>query len=157
MMLSPSLCPSLSLSLSHTHTHTHTHAHTHTHRPTTDEAMTTVGAVLFLSLFNHPVIGSDDFTAMCVIACKDIPYSTSDNTQRQNVILPLFQFIDLTYATAELEFRAEYGDAKASSLLKSNNIKKALSFLPHPRSRSRSRSRSKSSVSYLEDSQAVQL
>ena len=118
--------------------------------------MTTEGAVLFLSLFNHAVIGSDDFTAMCAIACKDIPHSTSDNAQTKNVILPFFRFIDLTYATAELEFRAEYGDAKASSFLKSN-IKKALSFLPRPRSRSRSRSRSKGSVSYLEDSQAVQL
>ena len=119
--------------------------------------MTTEGAVLFLSLFNHAVIGSDDFTAMCVVACKDIPHSTSNNTQRKDLILPFFRFIDLTYATAELEFRADYGDAKASNFLKSNSIKKALSFLPRPRSRSRSKSRSKGSVSHLEDSQAVQL
>ena len=172
--LSPSLSLSLPLpfplslpppSLTHARTHTHkytliflSHMCTYTiHRPSTDEAVTTEGAVLFLSLFNHPVIGSDSFTAMCAIACKDIPHSTSDNPQRKNLILPLFQFIDLTFATAELEFRAECGDGKASSFLKSNIIKKVLSFLPRPRSRSRSRSRSNSSVSYLENSQAVQL
>ena len=149
--------------LSHMHTHITTPFLSHMctyytiHRPSTDEAMTAEGAVLFLSLFSHAVIGSDNFTAMCVITCKDIPHSTSDNTQRKDLILPLFQFIDLTYATVELEFRAECGDAKASSFLRSNTIKKALSFLPRPRSRSRSKSRSNSSVSYLEDSQAVSL
>ncbi len=144
----------------YTHTHTHTHTHTrplsYIHRPASDEAVTTEGAVLFLCLFNHAVIGSDTLTAMCATACKDIPHSTSDNAQRKNLILPLFQFIDLTFATAELEFRAECGDAKANNFLKSNTIKKVLSFLPRPRSRSRSRSRSNNSVSYLENSQAVQ-
>ena len=138
--------------MSHTHTRTHTHTHTHTLRPVTDEAMKTDGAILLLFLFDHAIVGSDDFIGTCVVACKDIPHSTSDDTLRKNVILPLFRFIDLTYATAELQLRADFGDAKATNFLKSN-IKKALSFLPRPRSKSQSGRRS-SSVSYLEDSNA---
>ena len=133
-----------------------THTCMYTHRPATNEAMKIEGTVLLLSLFDHTVIGSDDFIGTCVVACKDIPISSSDGVEQKNLTLPIFRFIDLTYAMAELEFRADCGDAKASGFLRSN-IKKALSYLPRPRSGSRSRRRSKNSVSYLEDSNAVQL
>ena len=107
------------------------------------------GAVLLLSVFHHSVIGSDEFAGMCVVACKDIPHFTPD-PQRKELTLPLFRYSTKTFALAELDARASWGDPKANSFFKLDS-KKVLGDLP----RFRSRSRSKGSVSNLEDSQAV--
>ena len=119
-------------------------------RPAAEVEMATEGAVLLLSIFHHSSISSDQLAGMCVVACKDIPHSTADMDGR-TLTLPLFRFIDMTFSFAEIEARANFGDAKAN-LFKSN-IKKLLSYLPRPRSRSRSKSRG--SVSNLEELQAL--
>lgn len=110
--------------------------------------MAVEGAILLLSIFDHSTIGSDQLAGMCVVACKDIPDSTSDVLQR-NMTLPLFRFIDMTFSFAEIEARVHFGDTKASHF--KSSVKKLLSYLPRPRSTSRSRS---GSLSNLEERQA---
>ena len=109
------------------------------------------GAVLLLSVFEHGTISSDQFTGMCVVACKDVPHTASDPAEIENLTLPLFRLTEMTISLAEIEARVNIGDNKACAF--KGNIKKLLSFLPRPRARSRSRSRG-SSVSNLEDLQA---
>lgn len=103
------------------------------------------GAVLLLSVFDHDLVGSNDFAGMCVVACKDIPRMTSPQAsltdpnapQRLNLTLPLFHYTAETPAFAELDSRAHLGDAKAVEFFKSekslNLLGPSLHQLRHPR------------------------
>lgn len=89
------------------------------------------GTVLLLSVFDHDLVGSNDFAGMCVIACKDIPRILSPQAsfvitdpnapQRANLTLPLFQYsAPGTPVFTELDNRAHLGDAKATEFFKSD-------------------------------------
>lgn len=86
------------------------------------------GAVLLLSVFDHDLVGSNDFAGMCVVACKNVPQMTSPHTsltdpnapQRLNLTLPLFHYSKATPAFVELDTRAHLGDSKANEFFKSD-------------------------------------
>lgn len=108
--------------------------------------MDTEGATLLLSIFDHDIVGANDFAGVCVVACKDIPQLVSseasltdpDAPQRKNLTLPLFRYTHETPAFAELDARARLGDDKASEFFKVN--KKLLGHLSQLRHRLTSRS-----------------
>ena len=95
------------------------------------------GAILLLSIFDHDIVGADDFAGMCVVACKDIPQLVSPEAsltdpnapQQMNLTLPLFHYTTEMPAFAELDARARLGDDKASEFFKVN--KKLLGHLSH--------------------------
>lgn len=86
------------------------------------------GAVLLLSVFDHDLVGSNDFAGMCVVACKDIPRMNSPHAslsdpnapQRANLTLPLFCYSTGTPVFTELDNRAHLGDTKAIEFFKSD-------------------------------------
>ena len=85
------------------------------------------GTVLLLTIFDHDVIGSNDFAGMCVVACKSIPRLRSTKasfdpatTQPKNLNLPLFQLTTKTAVLSELHTRSKLGDFKAIEFFKSN-------------------------------------
>ena len=94
------------------------------------------GAVLLLSVFDHDLVGSNDFAGMCVVACKDIPrilspqasLSNPNAPQRANLTLPLFHYSTpgVTPVFAELDNRAHLGDAKAIEFFKSDKYSNLL-------------------------------
>lgn len=104
------------------------------------------GTALVLSVFDHDIVGANDFAGMCVVACKDIPQLASTEAsltdpnapQRVNLTLPLFRYTHETPAFAELDARARLGDDKASNFFKVN--KKLLGQLSDLRHRLTSRS-----------------
>ena len=104
------------------------------------------GTALLLSVFDHDIVGSNDFAGMCVVACEDIPRLSSPEDsltdpnapQRVNLTLPLFRYSHETPAFVELDARARLGDDKASDFFKVN--KKLLGHLSDLRHRLTSRS-----------------
>ena len=95
------------------------------HRPAKENSLDENGAVLMLAIYDHDVIGSNDFAGLCVIAGKDIPRlsartSTSDPdaVQKRNLILPLFTPPE-TIAFRELEMRHHLNDSDATNFWKS--------------------------------------
>ena len=104
------------------------------------------GTILLLSVFDHDIVGANDFAGVCVVACKDIPQLISpeasltdpDAPQRKNLTLPLFHYTNETPAFAELDARARLEDHKANEFFKVN--KKLLGHLSHLRHRLTSRS-----------------
>ena len=102
--------------------------------------------VLLLSVFDHDIVGANDFAGMCVVACKDIPQLVSSEAslidpnapQRKNITLPLFRYTSETPAFVEIDARSRLGDAKATSFFKVN--KKLLGHLSQLRHRMSSRS-----------------
>lgn len=97
--------------------------------------MNVEGAVLLMSVFDHDIVGANDFAGMCVVACKDLPQLSSPEAsltdpnapQRMNLTLPLFRCTHETPAFVELDARARLGDDKASEFFKVN--KKLLGHL----------------------------
>ena len=116
------------------------------HSPAQQAEIDAEGAILLLSVFDHDIVGANDFAGMCVVACKDIPQLippeaslTDPNApQRVNLTLPLFRYTQETPAFAELDARARLGDDMASEFFKVN--KKLLGHLSHLRHRLSSRS-----------------
>ena len=104
------------------------------------------GTVLLLSVFDHDIVGANDFAGMCVVACKDIPRLASPEEslidpnapQRKNLTLPLFRYTSETPAFVELDARARLGDDNATAFFKVN--KKLLGHLSTLRQRLSSRS-----------------
>ena len=104
------------------------------------------GGVLLLSVFDHDIVGANDFAGMCVVSCKDIPRLASPETsltdpnapQRKNLTLPLFRYTKETPAFAEIVARSRLGDTKASEFFKVN--KKLLGHLSELRHRLSSKS-----------------
>ena len=96
------------------------------------------GTVLLLSVFDHDIVGANDFAGMCVVACKDIPHLSSPEEslidpnapQRKNLTLPLFHYSKATPAYVELEARAHLGEAKAAEFFKMNKHHQLLGSLP---------------------------
>ena len=105
------------------------------HSPAQQTEIDFEGAILLLSVFDHDIVGANDFAGMCVVACKDIPQLVSSEAsltdpnapQRMNLMLPLFRYTTETPAFAELDIRARLGDDKASEFFKVN--KKLLGHL----------------------------
>ena len=103
--------------------------------PATQTEMDVEGTVLLLSVFDHDIVGANDFAGMCVVSCKDLPQLVSpeasltdpDAPQRKNLTLPLFRYTSETPAFVELDARARLGDDKATSFFKVN--KKLLGHL----------------------------
>ena len=104
--------------------------------------MDKVGAVLLLSVFDHDIVGANDFAGMCVVSCKDIPRLASAQAsltdpraaQRKNLTLPLFRCYKETLAFRELDVRSHLGDAKANDFFKmskNQNFLGDLSLLRH--------------------------
>lgn len=101
------------------------------------------GTVLLLSVFDHDVVGANDFAGMCVVACKDIPqlvstersFTDPNAPQRKNLTLPLFRISYETPAFAELDTRSHLGDAKAVNFFKMNKTLSLLGDLSHIRHR----------------------
>ena len=97
------------------------------------------GTVLLLSVFDHDLVGSNDFAGMCVVACKDIPRMASPQAsftdpnapQRLNLTLPLFHYSKETSAFAELDARAHLGDSKANEFFKSDKSLNLLGLSLH--------------------------
>lgn len=112
--------------------------------PAEKEEMDTEGAVLLLSVFDHDVVGSNDFAGMCVVACKDIPRIASPQAsltdpsapQRKNLTLPLFRFTRTTAVFSELDSRSHLGDAKAEHFFKLYRYQSPLGDLSPVRRRS---------------------
>ncbi len=79
-----------------------------------------------LAVYDHDVIGSNDFAGLCVVSCKDIPRLSAsrasvldpDAPERKNLLLPLFQ-IKESLALRELEARSNRSDPAAAKALKS--------------------------------------
>ena len=116
------------------------HALFYLYRPAKSTEMDVEGTVLLLSVFDHDVIGANDFAGMCVVACKDIPQLASpeasltdpDAPQRKNLTLPLFRYTSETPVFAEMDARSHLGDAKAANFFKVNkNLLGHLSRLRH--------------------------
>ena len=83
------------------------------------------GAILLLAVYDHDLIGSNDFAGLCAIACKDIPQlshhpSVTDPNapHAKNLILPLFTPME-TAVFQELEARRSMNDSDANELWKS--------------------------------------
>ena len=116
------------------------------HSPAQQTEIDFEGAILLLSVFDHDIVGANDFAGMCVVACKDIPQLVSSEAsltdpnapQRMNLTLPLFRYTHETPAFVELDARARLRDDKASEFFKVN--KKFLGHLSHIRHRLSSRS-----------------
>ena len=95
------------------------------------------GTVLLLSVFDHDIVGANDFAGMCVVACKDIPRLASPeeslmdprSPQKKNLTLPLFHYAKATPAFVELDARAHLGDTKAADFFKVNKYHKLLGNL----------------------------
>jgi hypothetical protein len=104
------------------------------------------GAALLFSVFDHDIVGANDFAGVCVVSCSDIPRLASPESsltdpnapQRVNLTLPLFRFTHETPNFIELDARARLGDDKASDFFKVN--KKLLGHLSDLRHRLTSRS-----------------
>lgn len=95
--------------------------------------MTAEGGVLLLTIFDHDIITSDDFTGICVIPLNSIPGSTPDPSpsSKRNHTLPLFVITEETMSKSlvELGNRLHRGDSRAASFFKTNkkllgNLKK---------------------------------
>lgn len=108
--------------------------------------MDTEGTVLLLSVFDHDVVGTNDFAGMCVVACKDIPRMASPEAslidpnapQRKNMTLPLFHF-DFTRdipVFTEIDARSRLGDTKAVHFFKTYRHQSLLGDLSPVRRRS---------------------
>lgn len=85
------------------------------------------GSILLLTIFDHDVIGSNDFAGMCVVDCQTMPRLRSAKAcfepnapQPKNLNLPLFHFVDPTPVTTELYTRSKLGDSKAIDFFKAN-------------------------------------
>lgn len=99
------------------------------------------GTVLLLSVFDHDIVGANDFAGMCVVACKDIPQLASPEMslvdpnapQRKNLTLSLFRYTRETPAFVEMNARSRVGDSKACEFFKVN--KKLLGHLSKLRQR----------------------
>ena len=95
------------------------------------------GAVLLLSVFDHDLVGANDFAGMCVVACKDIPRMVSPEAsltdprtpQRKNLTLPLFRYSSETPPFVELDVRAHLGDDKANDFFKTSRTHNLLGSL----------------------------
>ena len=102
------------------------------------------GTVLLLSVFDHDVVGSNDFAGMCVVACKDIPRIASPRVsltdpsapQKKNLTLPLFRFTRTTSVFSEMDVRSHLGDAKAAHFFKVYKYQSPLGDLSPVRRRS---------------------
>lgn len=102
------------------------------HSPVKKEDMALQGGVLLLTVFDHDIITSDDFTGLCVVPLNSVPGATatpSSPTQR-NHTLPLFVITDdISRALIELRNRFKKGDTRATNFYKVNkkilgNLKK---------------------------------
>ena len=104
------------------------------------------GTVLLFSVFDHDIVGANDFAGMCVVDFRDIPQLSSsehsltdpDAPQRKNLTLPLFRYTSETPAFVELDARARLTDDKATDFFKAN--KKLLGHLSRLRQRLSSKS-----------------
>lgn len=111
--------------------------------PADESVMTMDGAILLLSVFDHDVVGTNDFAGMCVVACKDIPRLVSaeaslidaEAPQPKNLTLPLFHYSQQTSAFAELDVRARLGDNQANDFFKLERTQHILGNLANLRRR----------------------
>ena len=99
-------------------------------RPAKQHEVYADGTVLLLTVFNHNLIGHNQFIGMCVIACKDIPRLASPessltdptSTQQVNLKLPLLRYTTETPTFLELDIRAGLGDEKANNFFKTHKL-----------------------------------
>ena len=95
------------------------------YRPAKESDMNKDGAILLLAVYDHDLIGSNDFAGLCAVACKDIPKlsnrpsPTDPNAPHaKNLILPLFTPLE-TAVFKELEARHSMNDPDAIEFWKS--------------------------------------